>query len=1344
MEYTHANPMKKLILPTSIALLLLPCLSLLLLAVTVKANTQYVVPCSFNPMCSCKMSQSSLMVKRDDYLREMDLQNRTSSELAADAGTQKESRLEDDMSTVMKSGSMEQAFDVSCVGVPFAFLPALPSGKLSHVDIVSSGLEVAELISPSRISSSITPRIQIESLRLMSNKICHIGDNLFRGMEDDLKSLDLSYNELDEIPVGPLHTLRALVWANFHSNQISSLEGLGQLWTHLSSSLDALFLGNNDIMALQRSKNNDQGWDGWGHSLALLRNLNWLNLDGNQLTDLPTDTLPRQLHTLSVAHNRIIRFPSKCVEQLRDLRWLDLRGNFISELPIDTIRTEPGYKLRLKKLDLGENLISSLQGGAMFNRSLHVRDLYLDYNRIPRIPDSAFRGTNVKGLYLAGNGLFSIDERAFHSLSSTLTLLDLDRNKLNTYPAALDHLKKLRFLYLANNRMSYLPHGTFASFGLQLEELNLASNRLEDFPATALRNCPKLIHLNLAYNMIENVTKDMFYGWAESLEILNLKGNQIKELPSRLFQHSVKIRELSLSFNPLKAISDDAFVDIADTLESLQLNMVFEEALFPVELLRSLRQLRWLSLESNGIVSLPTLTMDLDKLQYLSLEGNRIAALNSKFFRGAKLRSLQDVRLSHNRIHILPKHAFHNLEAVTNVALASNRIQVIQHSVFDHLPKLVTLSLANNQIDRLEAGAFLRLPSLLKIDLQSNKLQEFSWDALSNCTNVFMAASLNLSDNLITSLQSGGELETNRLYIKSIDLSHNMLAIFPNTDFLSVIAVGGLKRLLLGYNKIKALPDRMFSTSCQNLQVLDVQHNLIQDVGRYTLTGATSLQSVDFSGNLLEQLPMGFFANLRRLRIVNLSNNRIRSISNDIFDGTVIETLGIAHNYLTKFPSSLSSISSTLINLDVSHNQIDHLDAVMLSYTPNLVSLNLAHNKLTLLSDNVFSYLNGLVSLDLSYNAIRANFKELFHEIQHVKKLNLASTGVNNWPHLPLPSLIALNLSYNALDCRTINEIPANTVIRLGRIRSLDLSRNRFTVVPSFLWQYMPLLKHLDLSFNPIRSINRDSFAGLVRVQTLNLQSVGVPVLENVDSDSLHSLFSLTQIKMQTWPGSHLSQILGGLRGLRKLDIEVRGPVLSSQLNYIATVDAAPKLKDIEVSGSFLKTINPDVFANTGIHTLPECSISFKHTAVRYLPEGFINGLEGCTALTLDLRRNALQSIGLQSIKTNNSLSATSTKHLAGGLWLESNQLTCSCENAWIAKWVTRWNLETNSMGRLITRLPDEILCRDPVNLKFNNLFDQPVSIETCSNSAITTLCLSVREQFPFVFLALVSILYVL
>lgn len=35
-------------------------------------------------------------------------------------------------------------------------------------------------------------------------------------MEDDLKSLDLSYNELDEMPIGALSALKALDWANFH------------------------------------------------------------------------------------------------------------------------------------------------------------------------------------------------------------------------------------------------------------------------------------------------------------------------------------------------------------------------------------------------------------------------------------------------------------------------------------------------------------------------------------------------------------------------------------------------------------------------------------------------------------------------------------------------------------------------------------------------------------------------------------------------------------------------------------------------------------------------------------------------------------------------------------------------------------------------------------------------------------------------------------------------------------------------------------------------------------------------------------------------------------------------
>jgi hypothetical protein len=58
--------------------------------------------------------------------------------------------------------------------------------------------------------------------------------------------------------------------------------------------------------------------------------------------------------------------------------------------------------------------------------------------------------------------------------------------------------------------------------------------------------------------------------------------------------------------------------------------------------------------------------------------------------------------------------------------------------------------------------------------------------------------------------------------------------------------------------------------------------------------------------------------------------------------------------------------------------------------------------------------------------------------------------------------------------------------------------------------------------------------------------------------------------------------------------LEIKSPVLSTQLNQIASIDTATKLREIEISGLQLKAIQQDVFANVGIHTLPQCTISLK------------------------------------------------------------------------------------------------------------------------------------------------------
>ena len=114
--------MKKSRQPTLIVSLLLPSLSLLFLAVTVIASAQYVVPCHFNPMCSCKMSQTSRLVESTDgYASEPESRNRTLN-LAeeTDGGRPQDAVVS---SSPGDGPERESVFDVSCVGVPFAFLP---------------------------------------------------------------------------------------------------------------------------------------------------------------------------------------------------------------------------------------------------------------------------------------------------------------------------------------------------------------------------------------------------------------------------------------------------------------------------------------------------------------------------------------------------------------------------------------------------------------------------------------------------------------------------------------------------------------------------------------------------------------------------------------------------------------------------------------------------------------------------------------------------------------------------------------------------------------------------------------------------------------------------------------------------------------------------------------------------------------------------------------------------------------------------------------------------------------------------------------------------------------------
>lgn len=224
--------------------------------------------------------------------------------------------------------------------------------------------------------------------------------------------------------------------------------------------------------------------------------------------------------------------------------------------------------------------------------------------------------------------------------------------------------------------------------------------------------------------------------------------------------------------------------------------------------------------------------------------------------------------------------------------------------------------------------------------------------------------------------------------------------------------------------------------------------------------GMPSLQQLDISGNSLFQISTEQFRNLRNLRILNISRNRIRSLPRDIFEGTRIELLDLSYNKITIVPSpTFLEVAYTLRDLNLAENFIEHLDASAFP-TSQLTSLNLANNHLTILPDNSFVSLTKLQSLNLSQNYLQANFKELLHYLPGLRHLYMINCGFRQIPILPLINLNILDLSFNDID--NIKQVDTQY---FPHLKVLKLVNNSLTAVPNVKLQF---LRQLDLSYNPI------------------------------------------------------------------------------------------------------------------------------------------------------------------------------------------------------------------------------------------------------------------------------------
>lgn len=85
-------------------------------------------------------------------------------------------------------------------------------------------------------------------------------------------------------------------------------------WQWLRHSLGQAFLGENELSQLRAG------------TFSSFHRLVSLNLDGNQLRQLPADAVPEQLQMLTVNGNQLRQLPLLALRKLRRLNWVYFRG----------------------------------------------------------------------------------------------------------------------------------------------------------------------------------------------------------------------------------------------------------------------------------------------------------------------------------------------------------------------------------------------------------------------------------------------------------------------------------------------------------------------------------------------------------------------------------------------------------------------------------------------------------------------------------------------------------------------------------------------------------------------------------------------------------------------------------------------------------------------------------------------------------------------------------------------------------------------------------------------------------------------------------------------------------
>lgn len=311
-----------------------------------------------------------------------------------------------------------------------------------------------------------------------------------------------------------------------------------------------------------------------------------------------------------------------------------------------------------------------------------------------------------------------------------------------------------------------------------------------------------------------------------------------------------------------------------------------------------------------------------------------------------------------------------------------------------------------------------------------------------------------------------------------------------------------LKELRVESCKVRYVPAMLLSPLRDLTSLTLRSHNdwsaMTMELHAESFRGLAELRHLDLGDNNIWTLPSEVFCPLFSLKSLNLTDNRLQDISE------------IGFSDWGKGPTAPGKSCNTGLNiLDVSSNNIVSLPDNGLSSLRTLEVLYIQDNAVAEIADRAFVGLTALKVLNMSSNKLVAVPPELFQSSREIKQILLSnnSLGVLGPGLLEgLDQLQVLDLSRNKLSNEWVNR---DTFAGLVRLELLNLSFNKLTRLDPKIFQDLNNLKVINLENNHIEIISTGAFVDLKSLLVLNLSQ---NKLKNIDEFHFSNLYVLSQL----------------------------------------------------------------------------------------------------------------------------------------------------------------------------------------------------------------------------------------